>query len=419
MKQISPRAVAGAGAATRTAGAAGRPAWPFVFMLAAMSAMGPLSIDTCLPGLLAMEKDLHAAPGTGAEVISIFFGGLAMGQLLYGPASDRLGRRGPLLFGYAVYLLGSIACALAPSADALLWARLAQALGGCASMVISRAVVRDLFDHHESAHLFSLLALVTGAAPILAPLLGSQLLRFMGWRAIFVLLAVLGALVGLAVLLRLPESRSEGVAQRARTEHPLQAYAALFAKRRLVGYLLAGALNSACIFTYISLSSGVLIGVYGLTPTGFGLVFGVNSVGLISASYANRLLLRRYKPDQILAGAGIASALFALVLAAVAASGMKDLYALLVPLFCTIASSSLIQANALAGALAVDATRVGSAAALFGAGGFGVGALVSSIAGALQDGTARPMTYAIVCCLVGCALSLHGLALRHPAARAA
>jgi len=382
-------------------------------MLAAMSAMGPLSIDTCLPSLLAIEQDLHAASGTGAEVISIFFGGLAIGQLIYGPASDRLGRRGPLLFGYALYLIGSIACAMAPSAEALLWARLAQALGGCASMVVTRAVVRDLFDHHESAHMFSLLALVTGAAPILAPLLGSQLLRFMGWRAVFAVLAIFGSAVGLAVLLRLPESRSDAVAQRARSEHPLQAYAALFANSRLVGYLLAGALNSACIFTYISLSSSVLIGVYGLTPTSFGLVFGINSVGLISASHVNRLLLRRYSPDQILAGAGIASALFALAVAAVAALGIRELFALLLPLFCTIASSSLIQANALAGALAVDATRVGSAAALFGAGGFGVGALVSSIAGALHDGTARPMGFAIACCLMGCALSLHGLALRH------
>ncbi|HVW68007.1 MAG TPA: multidrug effflux MFS transporter [Steroidobacteraceae bacterium] len=419
MNNDSSQAALRIGAPPSTGAVAGRPPWPFILMLAAMSAMGPLSIDMCLPSLLSIEKDFHAVPGMGAEVISVFFGGLAVGQLAYGPASDRLGRRGPLLFGYAVYTLASLACAFAPSADALLWARLAQALGGCASMVIARAVVRDLFDHHESAHMFSLLALITGAAPILAPLIGSQLLRFMGWRAIFVLLAGFGAAIGLAVLWRLPESRSESVARRARTEHPLQAYAALFAKRRLVGYLLAGALNSACIFTYISLSSGVLIGVYGLTPTLFGLVFGVNSIGLISASYANRLLLQRFRPDQILAGAGTASALFALVLAGVAASGVRELFALLVPLFCTIASSSLIQANALAGALAVDATRVGSAAALFGAGGFGVGALASTVAGALHDGTPRPMAFVIACCLMGCALSLHGLALRHRAAHPA
>src|SRR5271170_566635 len=178
-----------------------------------MSVVGPLSIDTCLPSLFEIERDFHSAPGTGASIISIFFGGLAFGQLLYGPASDRFGRRGPILFGYVLYTIGSVVCAVAPSSQVLLMARLAQALGGCASMVIARAIVRDNFGHLDSARMFSLLALVTGAAPILAPLIGSILLRFMGWRSIFVVLAVFGAIVGLAVLLRLPESRSEAVAQ--------------------------------------------------------------------------------------------------------------------------------------------------------------------------------------------------------------
>jgi MFS transporter, DHA1 family, multidrug resistance protein len=389
-----------------------RPAWSLVLLLAAMSALGPLSIDMCLPSLLSIERDLNATAGMGAEVISVFFAGLALGQLVYGPASDRLGRRRPILFGYAVYTVGSAICALAPSAQVLLCARVAQALGGCASMVIARAVVRDLFSHRDSARMFSMLALITGAAPILAPLVGSLLLRFMGWRSIFVLLAGFGLVVGLAVLTRLPESRSASVAQRAHSEHPLGAYMALFSNRRLVGYLLAGALNGACMFTYISASSGVLIGVYGLSPTQFGGVFAVNSVGLIGASYCNRKLLQCYRPDQILAAAAIGSATCATALAGIAACGVGGLFALLAPLFCTIASSSLIQANTLAGALAVDPTRVGSAAALFGAGGFGIGAVASSVAGSLHDGTARPMAFVIAICLMGCALSLHGLALR-------
>jgi DHA1 family bicyclomycin/chloramphenicol resistance-like MFS transporter len=397
---------------------AARPAWPLVFLLAAMSAVGPLSIDMCLPSLLTIEHDFHVAAGTGAAVISVFFAGLAFGQLLYGPASDRFGRRGPVLFGYALYTIGSVASALAPTSDALIAARLAQALGGCASMVIARAVVRDNFNHHDSARMFSLLALVTGAAPILAPLVGSLLLRFVGWRSIFVVLAIFGALVGCAVLFGLPESRSAAVALQARKENPLRAYWALFTRRRLVGYLLAGALNSACIFTYIASSSGVLIGIYGLSPTIFGLIFGLNSVGLIAASYFNRVLLRRRSPDQVLAGAAAASVTFALVLAVAAATGVGGLPGLLAPLFCTIASSSLIQANTLAGALAVDASRVGSAAALFGAGGFGLGALAASLAGALHDGSPRPMSYVIAGCLLGCAAALYGLALpREPAPR--
>ena len=394
-----------------TAASAPQPAWSFVFLLAAMSAVGPLSIDMCLPSLLTIERDLHAPAGTGASSVSIFFAGLAFGQLFYGPASDRFGRRRPLLFGYALYTAGSLASAFAPSGEVLLIARLVQALGGCASMVIARAVVRDHFNHLESARMFSLLALVTGAAPILAPLIGSLLLKFIGWRSIFIVLACFGAAVGLAALFRLRESRSEAIAHQARNEHPLRAYMALFSRRRLVGYLLAGALNGACMFTYIASSSGVLIGIYGLSPTAFGLVFGMNSVGLIAASHLNRRLLRRFSPDQVLAGAAAASTSFALILALFAATGVGGLPGLLAPLFCTIASSSLIQANTLAGALAVDATRVGSAAALFGAGGFGVGALASALAGALQNGSARPMAFVIAACLLGCAASLYGLAL--------
>jgi DHA1 family bicyclomycin/chloramphenicol resistance-like MFS transporter len=387
-------------------------------LLAAMSAIGPLSIDMYLPSLPTIAHDLHATAGAAQASVSLFFGGLAVGQLFYGPASDRFGRRAPILVGFALYVAASLACAFAPNIQVLLAARLAQALGGCASMVISRAIVRDHFEHHESARFFSLLALVTGAAPILAPLIGSGLLQVVGWRAIFLVLTVFGTAVALIVLVRLPESRSEAVARQARQEHPFRAYFALVSHRRLAGYLLAGAMNSACTFTYIAASSAVLIGVYGVSPTTFGLLFGVNAVGLVAASQVNRMLLRRLTPDQVLSGAALSSIAFAVLLLVVAASGAGGVWGLMVPLFGTIASASFVQANSLAGALAVDPSRPGSTAALFGASGFGLGALASLVAGALHDGTARPMALVIVICLIGCAAALFGLALRRAAAAA-
>ena len=385
--------------------------WSFAPLLAAMSAVGPLSIDMYLPSLPSIVRDLHGRTADGQATVAVFFGGLALGQLLYGPASDRLGRRGPLIFGFILFTAASLAAALATDMRVLILARLVQAIGACAGMVITRAIVRDHFDHRGSASFFSLLALIAGVAPILAPSVGSLVLMLAGWRAIFGVLATFGAAVAICSFFFLPESRSEAVAATARQEHPIATYWSLLRQRRLLGYLLAGALNSACMFTYIASSPGVLMGVYGVSPAKFGLLFGINSVGLIGGSQLNRVLLRRFTPDQILAGAAVLSIACAglVALAAVLPFGV---WPLIGALFLTIASTSLIQANGLAGALAVDGSRPGSAAALFGSCGFGLGAVAASIAGAFGAGSALPMAIVLTACLTGCAAALFGLALR-------
>lgn len=383
----------------------------FTLLLAAMTAVGPLSIDMYLPSLPTLVRELHATPAAGQETVAVFFAGLAIGQLFYGVASDRYGRRAPLLFGFGLFTVASVAAALAADMNSLILARIVQSVGACAGMVITRAIVRDNFDHAGSARFFSLLALVAGCAPILAPSIGSVILTFAGWRAIFVVLAVFGGAVFLCALWLLPESRSAAVAAQARLEHPFRAYWRLVTHRRLLGYLLAGACNSACMFTYIASAATVLMGAYHVSPPMFGLLFGINSVGLIGGSQLNRVLLRRYSPDQVLAGAAVVSVLCAatVIVAALLPIGV---WPLIGALFVTIASSSLIQANGLAGALAVDGSRAGSAAALFGASGFGLGAAAASIAGAFSDGTALPMAVVLTACLVGCAAALFGMALR-------
>jgi DHA1 family bicyclomycin/chloramphenicol resistance-like MFS transporter len=390
--------------------------WGLVFLLGALTAFAPMSIDMYLPSLPTIGAALSASSGQTQATVSAFLAGMAIGQLFYGPASDRFGRRGPILLGIAIYIAASAACALATSPEMLIGARFVQALGGCAGAVVARAVVRDRFDHVETARMLSLLMLVMGLAPVLAPLIGGVILEISGWRAIFWALAGFGVCVGIAAALRLKESRSEATAAQARSENPLRAYLALLRQPRLVGYALAGAFNGATLFTYISASPDLLIGTYGISPGHFGLVFGLNAAGLIGAGQVNRMILRRATPDQVLRTASLASVALAALLALAAATGLGGPWTVLPLLFALLASYGFMQGNATAGALNVDPLRAGSTSALLGAVSFATGAVASTISGLLHDGTARPMAMIMFAAMVGSALALRLLALR-PEAR--
>jgi DHA1 family bicyclomycin/chloramphenicol resistance-like MFS transporter len=251
-----------------------------------------MAIDMYLPSLPALARDLGGAPAAAQQTVAAFFIGLALGQLVYGPLSDRLGRRPPLLFGIGLFLLATAGCALAPNLPSLIGLRFVEAIGGCAGVVVARAVVRDRCDPQETARVFSILMLIMGVAPILAPLLGGFVLAFAGWRAIFWVLFGFGALTGLAVLLALPETRSAETAARARSEHPLRAYLALLGNPLVVGYILVGGLASSAMFTYIAASAELIIETYGVPPERFGWIFGTNAAGIIGASQLNRVRRR-------------------------------------------------------------------------------------------------------------------------------
>jgi DHA1 family bicyclomycin/chloramphenicol resistance-like MFS transporter len=389
-----------------------RTPWGLVVLLGALTAMGPLAIDMYLPSLPSIGADLHASSGETQGTVAAFLTGMAFGQFLYGPASDRLGRRPPILVGIAIFTLASAACALASSAPLLIAGRFVQALGACSGAVVARAVVRDRFSHVETARMLSLLMLIMGLAPILAPLLGGALLTLGGWRLNFWVMAAFGVLLGISAFLRMNESRSAETAAHARSEHPFRAYIALLQEPRLVGYALAGALNGACLFTYISASPELVIQTYHIPPQAFGWVFGANAVGVIGANQVNRYLLRRMTPDRVLARASLAALGFAVLLALAAVTGLGERWTILPLLFLVLASYGFMQGNTMAGALNVDPRRAGSISALMGALSFGAGALASSLAGVLHDGTPRPMALIMLTALAGSALALHGLALR-------
>jgi DHA1 family bicyclomycin/chloramphenicol resistance-like MFS transporter len=374
-------------------------------------AFGPLSVDMYLPALPAIGRSLGVGPTVTQSSVAAFFAGMAIGQLLYGPASDRIGRRPAVLWGLGLYLASSIACALATTYQVLVVARFFQALGASSGGVVVRAAVRDRVGHTETARTLSAMMLVSGLAPILAPLLGGAVLVLAGWRTIFWVLVAFGAAMSATTFLRLPETRSAAVAAHARSETPLRAYAALIRKPALIGYCLAGALNGATLFTYVSASPELLIGYYRFPVAQFGWVFSVNAVGLVVASQLNRRLLRTRDPDQVLRVSSVAAVAIAVGLAVVGYSNLGGRWAMLALMFAMLSTYGLLQGNALAGALSADPLRGGAASSLFGACSFAAGAAASFVTALFADGTPRPMVTTILIATMGSAIVLYGVAL--------
>lgn len=389
---------------------------PFVLalVLGGLSAFGPLSIDMYLPALPRMARDLGAAPAQGSLTVAAFFAGLCIGQLIHGPISDRIGRRPPLLGGIALYVIASVGAATAQSIDMLIVARFAQALGGCAGLVVSRASVRDRYSPQDSAQVFSMLLLVMSVAPIIAPLIGSTILLFASWRVIFWLLAGFGALVGVATYFRLAETRSEQTAALARSESPFAAYASLLRERKVTAYGLVAGLSHMGLLTYLAISPEVLVTDYHLSPQAYGWVVAVNGIGLVATNALNRRLLRRVHYDHILRWANLGSMAASGVLLADALTGFGGLWGITVPLFFMVGMVGFTQPNVFAGAMAQDPARAGSTSALVGFLQFAGGSLGTMAAGWMHNGTAQPMAAVLFTAYVLAAAILHSGLLSKP-----
>lgn len=380
-----------------------------ILLLGSLTAFGAVTIDLYLPSLPAIARDFAVPAAKVQLTFSAFFIGMAIGQLFYGPASDRLGRRPAILFGCAVYIVASLACVLAPSIEWLIAGRFAQALGCCSGMVVARAVVRDRYDHRDSARIFSLLTLVLGVAPLFAPTLGGWLAGVFSWRAVFVAFVGVGIALATAVFWRLDESRSAATAAKARSGSALAGYAELLSHRRLVGYTLVSACNGAGLFSYIATAPDLLMTVWGYSTFAFGIIFAAGGFVIIGASQVNRALLRHHMPDRILAVATPAGLLLGLLLLLLAVAGAGPV-PVIVALFAALTSNAFVAANALAGALNVDPLRAGSTSGLFGSANFAFGGLASVVAAALHDGTPVPMAAVIATALAVAAAAYFGLA---------
>ncbi|MET0611168.1 MAG: multidrug effflux MFS transporter [Pseudomonas caspiana] len=368
-----------------------------ILILGALSAFGPLAIDFYLPGFPAIASAFGTDEKHVQLTLASYFLGLSIGQLAYGPVADRFGRRLPLLFGVTLFTLASLACAFAPNLDWLIGARFVQALGGCAGMVIARAIVSDKCDAVQSAKVFSQLMLVMGLAPILAPMLGGLLVNLYGWQSIFISLTAFSALASLAVALGLPESMP--------ASHPrqplagaLKQYRSLLGDRIFLGHALTGGIAMAGMFSYIAGSPFVFIKLYGVPAEHYGWLFGTNAAGFILIAQLNARLVGKRGPAFLLSRTIWIYLAAALVLLAITGLRTEQLWPLLVPLFVCIASLGCIIPNASACAMNGQWARAGSASAMLGCLQFSVAAGAAAMVGVLHDGTAVPMALVISIC---------------------
>ena len=374
-----------------------RPRPSLIIILGALSSFGPLSMDMYLPSLPSLTRDLGASASAGQLTLTSCMLGIALGQLVAGPVSDRLGRRQPLLVGLTGYMVASFVCAFMPSIWPLIGVRFIQGLAGGSGIVIARAVVRDLFDGATAARLFSTLMMITGVAPVAAPLIGGQVLRISSWRGVFVLLGAVGLPLLLTAVFGLRETLPESQRHDGGLLQTLRTFKRLMSDRRFAPYALAFSLSFGAMFAYIAGSSYVLENVFGTSPQVFSVVFAVNSVGFVAVTQAGGRVVGRFGPAALLRWGVVLVAAGSVAVLGVTAGG-AGLWPLLVALMVMMAGNGLAMPNGVAAAMIGQPSALGAASALLGLGQFGFGGLLGPLVGIAGAHDALPMAIIMAAC---------------------
>ncbi|MEK4646603.1 multidrug effflux MFS transporter [Exiguobacterium sp. FSL W8-0210] len=384
-----------------------------ILILGSLAALGPLSIDMYLPAFPDMSRSFDASASLIQLSLTACMLGMALGQLIVGPLSDVRGRKRPLMVALLAYLLASLACAMAPTIEVLIALRFIQGAAGASGIVISRAIVRDLFDGPELTRFFAALSLVNGTAPILAPVIGGQMLRFGDWHFVFYLLAILSTMMLLAVALRLPETLPLDRRVEGNLTTTLKTFGRLLTDRVFIGYAFAQAFVMGAMFAYISGSPFVLQNIYGASPQQFSFLFGLNGIGIILAAQIAGRLAGRVDSERlmrisltIVAGASI--------LLFLALTLTNQLIFVMIPLFFVVSSVGLISTLGFTLAMQNYGATAGSASALLGLLPMLVGSLVSPLVGIMGEQSAVPMGLIIMTLDCLALILYYGLIVRRP-----
>ena len=380
--------------------------WPLVLCLAAVAGLAPVSIDMYLPSFPAIREEFGATPAQIQATLSVYMLGFTLGQLGYGPLSDRFGRRRVLLSGIAVFVVMTILCAVSWDAESLAAFRFLQAVGGAAGTVLSRAIVRDVYSGRTMARVMSLVLTILLFAPMAAPIIGGHLLVWLGWRSVFWTLAGIGVAAALVTVFGIRESLPP---ERRAASGPgtlLRGYRAVLSHRRALGYVLSGGVTFGALFAFLSGAPFVFIEFYGVAPQHMGYIFLINLLGVVAGSWLNsRLVLVRGVRGMMTAGVATlfagAVALFLLV-----ATGTWGMWGAVLGIALFTLPLNVINANAAAGALEYFPYQAGTASAVVGAVRYGCGAAAGWCVGLLHDGTPTAMAAVILGCATISALFL-------------
>jgi len=373
-------------------------------ILGMLAAFAPLAIDMYLPALPDMATSLGSDSGGAQLTIASYFVGMGLGQLIYGPLTDRFGRRPPLFVGVGLFLVASLACALAQTMPEMVALRFVQALGGCAGMVVARAVVRDVAHLRDPVRLMGRLMLIMGVAPILAPFLGGVLAGWLGWRSIFVFLALFAGVALLLVVVLLPESHPPERRLRQRPGEVIGAYAGLLRDGRFLRPALASGFAIAGMFAYIAGSPAVFMEVHGVAPAEYGIWFGINAAGIIGGSQLSGWLAEKWGREVVLTRTlrAMAAVAAALVLATWLGAPFAVIF---LCLFVYVAMLGVVLPLGTVLGMAHFAALAGTASALLGTLQFGLGGVAGAVLGLWHDATGLPMAVVILGCILSANLA--------------
>lgn len=387
----------------------------FIGVLAVLMTFGPMAVDMYLPALTAIGTAFHASQAQVQWSLSAFFLGFGIGQIVWGTLADRFGRRWPVVAGIMLYAVGCVGCGLADSVGHLAAWRFVQAIGACAGPVLARAMIRDVFERDRAASILSLMMLIMGIAPMAAPTVGGHILLVSSWRTIFWVQASFGV-IALGAVLSVAETLPRQKRRVSRAASIAADYFRLLAHRRYLGYALCSGAIYGAMFAYISGTPFVYIQYFGVRPENYGLLFAVNIVGMIIVNTINSRIVMRYGSDRLLRLGCMLAAVAGLLVLACGLTGFGGLAGLAGSLILMMATTGMIAANAMAGAMSVYPQMAGSASALTGAVQFASGAAAGWVVGYLADGTPLPMA-AVMCAatLLGAAFSI-ALVRSRPAA---